>query len=253
MSLVKSTNQTEVVDVSNMSIMKEQEMALLDVAITTAKAFPRNMYQFLDEAKSQINSIETAEKTWYHLKRKMKDKKTGDYIEKDIYGPSVRLAEILLNCYGNCRVQARIKDISQTRVIAEAIIYDLQKNIMIGVEVSRRIYGKENEDMINLAAQSALSIAFRNAVFKLIPRNYVDEVLHYAGEFIRNQTKNTSSVSDLIEKVLIAFEKEGRKRSDVLKEVGITDLKKATYEDYEKIQGLYNAKNDLLDSEDLKY
>jgi len=250
MSLVKSSNQTEVVDVTATTtattMARQDDLALLDIAITTAKAFPRNINQFKDEVKSLINTVEIASKTWYRLKRKYLNKQTGKYEEKDICGPSVRLAEAVMNAYGNCRIQTRIKEIKKDRVIAEAIIYDLQKNTMISVEVARRVYGKDNEDLLNLAIQSALAIAYRNAVFKLIPRSIIDEFLHYAGEIIRNHTKNTSSISDLIEKVLVAFEKEGRKREEVLKEAGVSDLRKATYEDYEKIQGLYNAQYDLL-------
>jgi hypothetical protein len=85
-----------------------------------------------------------------------------------------------------------LKTITQTRVIEEAIIYDLQKNIMIGGRFHAGYMERIMEDMINLAAQSALSIAFRYAVFKLINRAaiIVDDVLNICvANLLENQTK----------------------------------------------------------------
>lgn len=135
--------------------------------IATAKRFPRSIKQFIDTA-TELATLdeETAEECIYALPR---DGKT-------IEGPSARFAEILAYAWGNCRAGARTIGEDASFVKSQGTFYDLEKNVGIQFEVSRRITDKRGNrykpDMIGTTANAAGSIALRNAVLKGIPKAF---------------------------------------------------------------------------------
>lgn len=140
------------------------ERASIDVQIATARRYPRA----LKAVKGQILDLatldeETAEQCFYSLPR-------GG---KTISGPSVRLAEIAVSCYQHLRAGARVIDNDGKSVTAQGVCHDLQNNVCIVMETKRRITKKDgstfDEDMQIVAGNAAAAIAFRNAVFKVIP------------------------------------------------------------------------------------
>jgi len=139
----------------------------IDQQIATAKRFPRSIKQFIDTA-TELATLdeETAEECIYALPR---DGKT-------IEGPSARFAEILAYAWGNCRAGARTIGEDANFVKAQGTFYDLEKNVGIQFEVSRRITDKRGNrykpDMIGTTANAAGSIALRNAVLKGIPKAF---------------------------------------------------------------------------------
>lgn len=99
---------------------------------------------------------------------------------KTVSGPSVRLAEIMASAYGNLHIGARIVEIGDKEVTAQGVAWDLETNLRVTVEMKRRITNKDgkrfNEDMIGVTCAAACSIALRNAIFRVVPRAYVDQV-----------------------------------------------------------------------------
>lgn len=147
------------------------DRAAIDSQVATAKQYPRSITNALREAITLATLDEvTAQSMFYALKR------SG----KLIPGPSVRLAEIMAYSWTNLRVDADIVGEDRTHVTAMGTCFDLEKNVAIRVRVKRRITdskGKRyNEDMIGVTSNAAISIALRNAVFKVVPRAYVDKV-----------------------------------------------------------------------------
>lgn len=154
--------------------------AEIDVAISTARRYPRE----LSTVKKHMMSFatldqETAEGCFYTLPR-------GG---KNIQGPSVRLAEIAVSCYGNLRAGSRILqtvvDGPNPHVVVQAVAMDLEKNVSVSIEKRRRITKKKakntiDEDDINLAANAGSAIAFRDAVFKVIPLALIKPVFEQA-------------------------------------------------------------------------
>ena len=148
------------------------ERAQLDVQISTAKAYPRNIKGFVREARDMaLLDEETAASCFYAVPR------DGKMIE----GPSVRLAEIVASSWGNMKFGTRIIGDDGRFVTAQAICHDLEKNIAISCEVRRRITNKSgrrySEDMIQVTGNAAASIALRNAVFRVVPFAYVKPIL----------------------------------------------------------------------------
>jgi hypothetical protein len=156
------------------------ERASIDMQISTAKKYPMHAPTMLSKVKEDMLSLatldeDTAAACFYVLPR-------GG---KSIPGPSVRLAEIALNCYGNIRVGARILEVishgDNPHVIVQSVCHDLENNALITIEKRRRITKKRNnpnvdEDDINLAVNACTSIAYRDTIFKIIPRAIIDSV-----------------------------------------------------------------------------
>lgn len=168
---------------SSLAIITKAE---IDTQIATAHAFPRNPATAMREAAAlACASPEIAASMEYTLPR-------GD---KPISGPSVRFAEIVAYTWGNIRAAARIIEIGDREIVAQGICHDLEKNFAGTVEVRRRITDKHgrryNDDMITVTGNAACSIAFRNAVFKVVPPALFEPALLAAKEKSRSTPLGT--------------------------------------------------------------
>lgn len=173
----------------NLTVVSESALALItkaeiDVQISTAKAFPRSLKLFLDKAMSMATiTEEVAASCSYALPR------GGKALE----GPSVRLAEIVCSSYGNIRAGARVIANDGKTITAQGICHDLETNNCVTVEVKRKITDKNgrtyNEDMQVVTGNAACAIAYRNAVFKVVPSALVQEVYEQAKEVARGKAE----------------------------------------------------------------
>lgn len=156
---------------ASMAVMTAITKAELDQQITTARAFPRSVKRFTNECMDMAClSEEVAASCMYALPR-------GG---KSIEGPSARMAEIIQSAWGNNRSGQRIVDEGSEFVTAQGIFHDLERNVMITVEVKRRITDKDgkrfNTDMIGVTGNAASSIAHRNAVLKGVPKAFWNSI-----------------------------------------------------------------------------
>jgi hypothetical protein len=162
----------EVISENSLSLILKAE---IDIQISTAKAFPRSIKTFIDKAISLATvNDNVAASCSYSLPR------SG----KTLDGPSVRLAEIACSTYGNIRSAARVISNDGKTVTAQGICHDLETNNCVTVEVKRKITDKNGktftEDMQVVTGNAACAIAFRNAVFKVIPSALIQEVFDAA-------------------------------------------------------------------------
>jgi hypothetical protein len=173
---VNQVNSVEVLkDEAALSLVLKAE---IDTQIATAQAFPRSLKKFMDETLSMATiNEEVAQSCAYALPR-------GN---KVLEGPSVRLAEIVSSSYRNVRAGSRVIHNDGKTITAQGICHDLEKNVCYTVEVKRSILqnvyeyddkGKKRktgrmetmtEDMQVVTGNAACAIAFRNAVFKVVP------------------------------------------------------------------------------------
>lgn len=139
--------------------------AEINMQIATAKRYPRSLTRFRTALIAQATMTEKiAGACVYAMPR----------AGKKIEGPSVRLAEMILAAYGNCRAGARIVAELDNFVVAQGVFLDLEHNAAVTMEVSRRIVDKNGRrfdvDMIGVTGAAACSIALRNAIFRAVPR-----------------------------------------------------------------------------------
>lgn len=194
------------------------EGGLIDAQVATAKKYPRVLKEVLDEALTMATLDQhTAETMFYTLKRRDKD-------GRDVFirGPSIRLAEIFSSAWGNLRIEARISREEQKFIYAEATAVDLQKNTGARIEVPRRIVTASGRrygvDMIGVTSAAAVSIAYRNALFRVVPRVYVEKVQRAAENVMFGGSKSLAEVFDA---ALGFFASEGVTEAQVYAVLGV--------------------------------
>lgn len=193
MSTEKAT--AEVIDPVMDTAISLITKAEIDTQIATAHAFPRSLTRFLNDVMTMATvSQEIAESCVYALPR-------GN---KTLQGPSVRLAEMVASAYGNMRTGARVIYNDGKHVTAQGMVHDLEKNIMHTEEVKRSILQNEkkwnpetgksentgkmvpmNEDMQTVTGRAACAIAYRNAIFKVVPAALIQDIYEKVKEIAK--------------------------------------------------------------------
>lgn len=209
---------------ANLEIVAESSLSLItkaeiDVQISTAKAFPRSLKLFLSRAMSMATiSEEVAASCNYALPR-------GG---KSLDGPSVRLAEIVCSSYGNIRAGARVIANDGKTVTAQGICHDLETNYSVTVEVKRKITDRNgktyNEDMQVVTGNAACAIAYRNAVFKVVPSALVNEIYDKAKEVSRGTAETLPKRRDKALEYLRGLKVTDKQICDVLEIKRVEDI-----------------------------
>jgi hypothetical protein len=211
--------------------------AEIDIQISTAKRYPRSLAKFRQDALSMATcDREVAASCFYKLKRTGEDGKT--FIE----GPSVRLAEIVANAWGNLRYGARIIAESEREVIAQGVCHDLEQNVFSTIEVSRRITKKDGkrfgDDMIMVTKNAACSIALRNAIFKTVPFTYAKDVYEKAKQTAVGTAK---TLGERRQEMLVAFSKMSVTKDQILTFLELTSLEDIGLAEIETMIGVHTA------------
>ena len=149
--------------------------AALDKDVMTARAFPRDVGQCLKNIELTISmSPEVAASCYYTVPR----------AGKTITGASIRLAEICSSFWGNMQSGTRVIANNGKSIVVEGWCLDLETNDKVSHEISRGIVTKDGKpystDMQNTTIAAASAIAFRNVIFKTIPRVFIDQALQKA-------------------------------------------------------------------------
>ena len=179
------------------------ERANVDSQVATAKQYPRDL------ARSVNNSIAmatmdaaTAQSCGYALPR-------GG---KPITGPSVHLAKLIVSNWGNMRAEAKVVQITDKQVISRGTCWDLENNVATAFEVRRSIVGKNgkrfSDDMITVTGNAANSIAYRNAVFSVIPKAIIDKVYQAAQHYITGDLSDEEKLVSRRKKCIDFFKSE---------------------------------------------
>ena len=231
----------EVLDIIQPKALELIQRAEIDMQVATARKYPRD----IGVVKKKMLSFatldeETAEGCFYTLKRKDRD---GN--QKKIQGPSVRLAEIAVSCYGNLRAAARIVDNDGKTITSQGICHDLENNTLICVEVRRRITNTKgktfNEDMQVVTGNAANAIAFRNAVFKVIPGALVKPVYDMA---MKVAVGDATTLKTKRDKLFKRFEAMGVDQAQVLHAIEKKTMDAVDLEDIETLIGIGTAIRD---------
>lgn len=228
----KGQNMDNEIQVIETSAIESVERAGIDMQISTAKRYPRDIARSLNEAMSLATlDAEVAAMCCYKIPR------AGKLIE----GPSVRLAEMVINAWGNNRVQGGVIAENETSVVCRGVYFDLEKNSAISAEVTQRILVK-GEDGRNLARGSGVSKAIRNAAFRAIPKAYVNKILE--------QTKKVAlgdaiTLKERREKLLKAFSGEFKiSDKDIFRHLGVDGIEGIGLRELGHMQGIYTAIRD---------
>lgn len=230
---MESNEEVEVIQQVSPDVIYLQDKAQIDVQISTAKAYPRNVSKATNNSIAIVTmDLETAQTCTYALPR-------GG---KPITGPSVHLAKILAQMWGNMRIDARVVSIDEKHVTSEAVCFDLENNLAIKAQVKRSIMtksGRMNDDMITVTGNAANAISMRNAILSTIPRAIVNKVYNAA---MRTITGDLSDKEKLIAKRKQVFDglKDtfGLSEKEVLGAIGKAAMEHVTADDIVVLIGI---------------
>lgn len=160
----------------------------LEAAIDAAHRYKRSISSFREEVRSMaLLNPETAQQMGY-----AKPQAGGT-----VKGPSTRLAEIVATAWGNLRYGFRVIETTDDTITAEAFCFDCEKNTGAKVTETKSIVGKNGRykpDMIVTTGKAACSIALRNAIFRVVPKVYVDEIYNEAMAVAYGQSVSLADV-----------------------------------------------------------
>ena len=227
--------ETATPDASNLPALVRAE---IDSAIATAHAYPRKMKIVVDNIVTLATMDEaTAAECIYALNR-------GG---KAIRGPSIRMAEIIAQTWGNCRVDARVIETDRVNkeIVAEATFHDLQTNSLTKASVRRRISDKHNRlynpDMIVITGNAACSIARRNAILAGVPKAIWSQGLKAAEQIVRGDAKTLVERRDA---AVAAFAHFGATPAQVFQLLGVKGMDDIGLDELVTLRATYSSIKD---------
>jgi hypothetical protein len=155
-----------------------------------------------------------------------------------------------LSCYGNVKAGTRILSVdtgTNPHAVVQAVIHDLENNVAYSVEKRRRIVGKRknegrpDEDDINLAVNAGSAIAFRDAVFKVVPGALTKSVFEAAKSVAVGDLKSLSATRT---KIVDRLQKYGATQDRILARLGLQKVEEIALEHVEVLMGLGTALKD---------
>jgi hypothetical protein len=214
----------------------ESNKAMIDSQVATAKQYPRNVKDVLDACVTVVTyNEEIAKSCIYSVPRGV----------KRISGPSINLAKIIMQQFGNFRAEARVVDEDAKRITCEGVAFDIQNNVAVKVQVKRLIWGSTgrfNEDMITLTGNAGNSIALRNAIFAVIPKSIVDIVYNAAIDTAAGKIKNENELKAKRTLLINGFkDRYNVTQEEVLKSIGRETVDHVTKEDIITMIGIETA------------
>lgn len=216
------------------------QRAEYDIQIATAKRYPRNLARVKENCVAIITmDKEIAGSCRYSLPR-------GG---KTLSGPSVHLARIIVQQYGNIRVDAKVKHITEKQIISEAVAFDLETNYAVKIEVRRSITDKTgkrfNDDMITVTGNAANAISFRNAVLAVIPKGLTDICYNAALRQITGDLTSEDKIIAARTKAIDYFVTTYNITVDqVLKAIGLRSVNQIKEEQIADLRGIIQAIKD---------
>ena len=209
--------------------------AEIDSQIATARKYPRS----ITRASKNIRDLVTLDKDaaaecMYALPRD----------GKPIQGPSIRLAEIIIQCWCNARCDARVIGVDRIEkvVIAEGIYHDLETNVASRATVRRSIAGRNGQifsaDMITVTGNAACSIAKRNAILAGVPKTVWNRAYLDAREVVAGTIKTLAVSRD---NAIAAFANFGVKPEQIFPAIGVAGLEEITLDHIPLLRGMFSA------------
>lgn len=230
------------VEVQNVQVVQVDavERANVDSQVATAKRYPRDIRRSIDNSVVMATmNQETAQSCSYALPR-------GG---RPITGPSVHLAKIIVSNWGNMRTEAKVVQITDKQVISRGTCWDLETNVASAFEVRRSIIGKNgqrfSDDMITVTGNAANSIAYRNAVFAVIPKAITDRIYYAAQKFITGDLSDSDKLSKVRTGILNNFKNNyGITEEEVVKMCGKQTVNQIGADEISMLMGTIQALKD---------
>ena len=209
----------------------------IDVLVATAKRYPRKISECLNQAEDMLTIDKaTAESAFYELPAFKGSKEV-------IVGPSIRCAEIVASSWGNLEYGSRPVEVDRVEGVVRAQGYciDREKNIRFTTVKTRSIKGRSGDifpsHMIPKVMLAAQAIAERDAICKVVPRTYVNQLYQKAMKVSEGDT----SLEERIKLAIEEFKKFGVKQKQILEYLELDDVRDIKGEHVRHLRGVFTA------------
>lgn len=221
-------------------IIQSQEKAQIDIQISTAKAYPRDIKRVVENGIVMATlDKETAASCKYSLPR----------AGKNLTGATIQFAKMVASEWGNLRVESRITKVDGQEVVAEATCFDLQKNFAVRREFRKKIATKDgklySQDMITTTGLAAASTAMRNAILDCVPKAIWQKIYSEAEKVAIGELSDSTKLAKAKKSALDYFEETfGANVNDVLNALNLRSEKQIKANEVEQLRGIINALKD---------
>jgi hypothetical protein len=148
------------------SALEAIQRAEVDIAITTAKRYPRDIARSVKMCRElALRNPQIAERCNYAVPR----------AGKKIIGPSVHFARIVAYSWGNASALSRVVGCDHENAHIQGVFHDLQTNLRIGIEMDWPVQAPKEpsperwKDQMTLAKRAGAAVGLRVAIFNVIP------------------------------------------------------------------------------------
>lgn len=164
---MSESEKTENLEIVAPSALEAIQRAEVDMAITTAKRYPRDIAQSIKTCRElALRNAAVAATCNYAVPR----------AGRKLVGPSVHFARIVAYAWGNSTAVSRVVGADRANVHLQGVFHDLQSNVRIGIEMDWPVQPPKEDrperwaDQINLAKRAGAAVALRSAIFNVIPQ-----------------------------------------------------------------------------------
>ena len=236
-------SDTEYIDVQEVQLHGlnefQQDKALIDSQIATAKRYPRDLKRCMNNAITLVTlDKDIAASCTYSLP------KGG----KNITGPSVVLAKILAKSLGNMRIDNRMIGADDTHVTCQATCFDLENNFAIRTTIKRSIVGSRgrySEDMITIVGNAGNAIALRNAVFAVVDESVIKKVWESSKETVTGKIPDATALiarrTAVINGLKDTYKTNNLTDAEIIASIGKNSIEHITKDDIVTLIGFENS------------
>ena len=187
------------------SALEALQRAEVDIAIATAKKYPRDIALSIKTAKElALRNAKIAATCNYALPR-------GG---KKLVGPSVHFARIVNYAWRNSTAVSRVIGCDRANAHLQGVFHDLESNVRVGFEMDWPVQPPHTDtparwnDQMNLAKRAGAAVALRTAIFNVIPLVLFEDIAEEAKRVALGGSKT--------------FSEQRASAISVCKELGIT-------------------------------
>lgn len=237
--------ETPMMEVLQPSALHALERAQIDTQVATAHQYPRSLESFKKRALGMATLDEDTADSCIYVRPVGKKLVNGKWTEEYAEGASIRMAEIVAASYGNLRVAARIIEQTERFVKCEGVCHDLESNYAAKSEVMETTVKKDgtpySEGMRAVVAKATLSKAFRDSVFKVVPRALCKTIYDAAKKVAAGQGK---PLEERRKKAMSWVQSRKIEEARVFAALGVNGWSEVTDDHLLKLTGLKTAITD---------
>jgi hypothetical protein len=231
----------ETLEIITDSALIQQIKAETDIAIETAKKYPRA----IEKVKANVLAYATCDED---TARSCFYKKPVDNKGTLVEGPSIRLAEIVAATYRNIKYGSRVIEITERWIKVQGIAMDLENNISYSVEIERSIWSDKgsyrySQNLIETTTKAAAAIAIRDAIYKVVPMGIFNAEMKKIKEVAVGKNSGVPMESR-VNKAIESFKTFGIDEQKILMRLDIVSRAAINEDHLETLIGLYNGIKD---------